>query len=66
MKQGSGSNVTSPKREPIVHGISPGGAAQIGTVVIVNPTPLEEGRGFTAPAPVAHDIYTHGSQGEHK
>ncbi len=66
MKQGTGVQVTSMKVEPISHAINPGGAAQLGTMVLVNPTPLADGRGFSAPAPTACTIHPHGSQGETK
>ncbi len=67
MKQGPGhSSDSGQKREPIPHAINPGGAAQLGVAVISNPTPLEAGRGFTAPQPVATTIHHGGSQGNHK
>ncbi len=67
MKQGSGHSTDSAqKREPIPHAINPGGAAQLGVAVVKNPTPLEAGRGFSAPAPVATTIHQSGSQGTHK
>jgi len=65
MKQGQGVTVTSMKVEPIPHAINPGGAAQIGTQVFQNPTPLSDGRGFSAPRPVAETNCNCGSQGEH-
>lgn len=45
--------VTSMKVEPIAHAINPAGAAQQGLAVIENPTPLGDGRGFSAPRPAA-------------
>ncbi len=67
MKQGSGHSTDSGrKQEPIPHAIHPGGAAQLGVAVISNPTPLEAGRGFSAPQPVATTVHHCGSQGEHK
>lgn len=65
MKQGQGTTVTSFKVEPIPHAINPGGAAQLGTMVISNPTPLADGRGFSAPRPVSETNSNCGSQGEH-
>ena len=66
MKQGqAGVTVTSMKVEPIPHAINPGGAAQLGTSVIQNPTPLADGRGFSAPRPVSKTNSNSGSQGEH-
>lgn len=67
MKQGSAPTVASgQKREPIVHAINPGGADQLGSMEAQNPTPLNAGRGFLAPAPVATTTHHCGSQGEHK
>ncbi len=66
-KQGSGHSTNSgQKREPIVHGIDPGGVSQIGNMVVTNPEPIYESRGFTAPKPVATTVHHCGSQGEHK
>ena len=66
MKQGSGhSSDSGQKREPIPHAIAPGGAAQLGTAVVKNPTPLGAGRGFAAPQPVATTVHECGSQGKH-
>jgi len=67
MRQGSGhSSDSGQKREPVPHAINPGGAAQLGVAVISNPTPLEAGRGFTAPKPATTTIHHGGSQGNHK
>lgn len=67
MKQGSGNSRTGDtKREPISRAVNPGGAAQLGTAVISNPTPLYAGRGYTAPAPAKVDSHPAGSQGKHK
>jgi hypothetical protein len=66
MKQGTGqSSDSGRKQEPVSHAINPGGAAQLGVAVIKNPTPLDAGRGFTAPKPVAETIHHCGSQGKH-
>lgn len=65
MKQGQGTTVTSFKVEPIPHAINPGGAAQLGTMVISNPTALADGRGFSSPRPVSETNSNCGSQGEH-
>ncbi len=66
MKQGSGHSTDSGRKsEPVPHAINPGGAAQLGVAVVKNPTPLEAGRGFTAPQPVATTIHPGGSQGKH-
>ncbi len=54
------------KREPVVTSISPGGASEIGISIYQNPTPLEQGRGFTAPQPVGVTHHESGSQGKHK
>lgn len=59
------SNVSATKREPIAHAIDPGGAAQIGTMVAKNPTPLNDGRGFMSPEPKAVTTHHCGSQGKH-
>ena len=65
-KQGTvGTKVTSFKMEPISHAINPGGAAQLGTAVFQNPTPLDAGRGFAAPKPVSETTSDCGSQGKH-
>jgi len=67
MKQGSGSHVNSgAKREPISRAVDPGGAEQLGNMVIKNPVPLYAGRGYTAPAPVGKTVHATGSQGKHK
>lgn len=67
MKQGSGHSTDSGRKsEPVSHAINPGGAAQLGIAVVKNPTPLEGGRGFMAPEPVATTIHHSGSQGTHK
>ena len=67
MKQGSGNSTSGGQmRQPVSHAISPGGAAQLGTMVIKNPTPLDAGRGFSAPAPVSCTTSNCGSQGKHK
>jgi hypothetical protein len=66
MKQGSGSSRTGDqKREPISHAKDPGGAAQIGVIVVKNPTPLDAGRGYRSPSPAADDRHPCGSQGKH-
>ncbi len=65
MKQGRGVSVTSMKVEPIPHAISPGGADQLGQQVFQNPTPLADGRGFSAPRPIGVTSHKGGSQGEH-
>lgn len=66
MKQGTGNNsMSGQKREPIAHAIDPGGAAQLGTMVVQNPTPLNAGRGYMAPAPVSETTSNCGSQGKH-
>lgn len=66
MKQGpSTSSAGDTKREPISHGVNPGGAAQLGTMVIKNPVPLYLGRGIEAPK-TATTIHHSGSQGKHK
>jgi len=67
MKQGTGhSSDSAQKREPIPHAINPGGAAQLGIAVIKNPTPLDAGRGYSAPQPVATTNHPCGSQGKHR
>lgn len=66
MHQGSGNNSGGGrKREPIVHAINPGGVSEIGAHVARNPSPMSDGRGFMAPAPVAETIHHCGSQGKH-
>lgn len=60
-----GTTVTSMKVEPIPHAINPGGVSQIGSMVGQNPTPLADGRGFSAPRPVAETNSNCGSQGRH-
>lgn len=67
MRQGRsvGTTVTSMKVEPIPHAISPGGASEIGVAQYQNPTPLDDGRGFSAPRPVATTNSNSGSQGKH-
>src|SRR5882762_10105833 len=67
-KQGraDSNSASGQKREPIPHAISPAGAAQLGTHVIKNPTPLGAGRGFSAPAPSGETNHPSGSQGKHK
>jgi len=66
MKQGrAGVTVTSMKVEPIPHVVSPAGAEQMGDIVFQNPTPLYDGRGFSAPRPVKKTTSNSGSQGEH-
>jgi len=67
MKQGQ-ANPNGPsgqKREPIAHAIDPGGAAQLGIMVVQNPTPLNAGRGYMAPEPVSCTTSNCGSQGKH-
>ena len=68
MKQGRATNDGSggQKREPMAHAISPGGADQLGKVVVKNPTPLYAGRGYNAPAPVGKTVHPSGTQGKHK
>lgn len=66
MTQGRGVTVTSMKVEPVSQAVNPGGAAQLGTMVAMNPTPLFGGRGFSAPTAVATATHEAGSQGEHK
>lgn len=67
MMQGNGNSSNSGrKREPIVTSISPGGASEIGISQFQNPTPLTDGRGFTAPQPVGVTNHESGSQGRHK
>ena len=64
MKQGSATvTVHSPKVEPTVHIINPGGVAQIGAMVARNPTPVVDGRAHVSPAPVSHTTNPSGSQG---
>lgn len=66
MKQGSGNNTASgQKTEPIPHAINPGGAAQLGTIVIQNPTPLDGGRGYSAPKNKSESSSNCGSQGKY-
>lgn len=67
MKQGSGKGISAgQKRESVVHAISPRGATQLGAMEFKNPSPLNAGRGFTAPAPVGKTIHPSGSQGRRK
>lgn len=67
MKQGSGNSSAGERKiEPRSQAVNPGGAAQLGTAVISNPTPLYAGRGYTAPAPAATTSHKAGSQGKHK
>ena len=66
MKQGRAvTSMNEFKREPRSEAINPGGAAQLGTMVVKNPTPLVAGRGFEAPKPKAEISHRCGSQGEH-
>lgn len=60
------SNPNGRKREPIVQVISPGGAAQLGVMVVTNPTPLKDGRAFMSPEPETETIHDGGTQGKHK
>jgi len=67
MKQGRATEFDgSRKREPIVQIINPGGAAQMGVMVVTNPTPLKDGRAFMSPEPEAECIHQGGTQGKHK
>jgi len=66
-KQGTAKDFDgSRKREPIIQVINPGGAAQMGVMVVTNPTPLKDGRAFMAPEPESETIHDCGTQGKHK
>lgn len=63
MKQGrASSNVSDPKTEPIAHKVNVGAVSQLGAHQSSPPPPLESGRGFMAPAPVACTVHKSGSQ----
>jgi hypothetical protein len=74
MKQGSGSSRSgSQKVEPRPHAINPGGVSLLGEMQgnhadrgTFKPkiTPMNAGRGFSAPAPVACTVHKGGSQGK--
>jgi hypothetical protein len=68
MKQGSGnSSHSAGKIEPRSTAVSPSAAGQIGIQTMnTQSNPLNIGRGFAAPAPVATTTHHCGSQGKHK
>lgn len=75
MKQGraSSSGMTGQKIEPRPHAINPGGVSLLGEMqgnhsdrgtFKAKLTPMNAGRGFSAPAPVACTVHKGGSQGK--
>jgi hypothetical protein len=66
MKQGTGNSSSSGgKVEPRSNAINPEAAAEIGRQVVHTvPVPLNAGRGYQAPAPVATTSHRSGSQGK--
>jgi hypothetical protein len=66
MKQGSGSNSSKPKSQPVSHAVNPKAVAELGIhQARTKPVSLMMGRGAKSPGPTGHSTSKSGSQGKH-
>jgi len=56
--------IKTTKREPITESYSPAAVGQIG-ITVVQPVPIEPGRGYQAPDPTEACTHPSGTQGKH-